>query len=127
MSVAWYVVFERKIPGFDLFISGKALAHASDKLNAIAKANLVRSLTDFFSAPPQQLQTFAGEHGVEIVDASSETWFLAEEAIRTVKRLIEVGENGQLESDVVIELKELQSILEVARDNEVRWHLAVDF
>ena len=49
MSVACYVVLERKIPGFEIFINGKALGHASELLDSLAKDEGVLPLSDFFS------------------------------------------------------------------------------
>ena len=38
LSVAWYIVVEREIPGFDHFVSGKAVAKAGNRLDPSGSA-----------------------------------------------------------------------------------------
>lgn len=55
MGAAYFIVSEEPIEGFDTFVDGKALAHASDQLDTLAEAAGVRPLMDFFSMDPQEV------------------------------------------------------------------------
>jgi len=130
MSVAWYIVLERKIEGFDPLLNGKAVARAGKELDKLAKAAGVTPLMKFFSAARDELAEFAADHGMDLkgkAAESSEQWFPAEDGLRTVHALLESAEKRLMDAHVVEELKEFQSVLETARKQGVRWHLAVDF
>ncbi|HEY1423660.1 MAG TPA: hypothetical protein VGF20_09420 [Candidatus Acidoferrum sp.] len=127
VSVAWYIVLEHKISGLDHFVNGKALAKAVEKLDSLAKDRGVLPLMGFFSAPQEEIAEFAKEHGISSKQGSAKNWFRAEDGIMTVRALINEGEKGMLDVNVVAELREFYRVLEAARHNSVRWHLAVDF
>jgi hypothetical protein len=130
MSVAWYIVLEREIPGFDPFVDGKALARAGDELERLAKNAGVSPLMKFFSASPNELAAFAEDHGLDLKGTSAESaeqWFSPEEGLRSVQALLEAVEKRPKDARVVSTLKEFQSVLETAQKHSVRWHLAVDF
>ena len=55
MSAAYFIVSETPIEGFDLFVNGKALAHASDWLDQLAEGAGVRPLMDYFSMDPEEV------------------------------------------------------------------------
>jgi hypothetical protein len=42
MSVAWYIVFERKIPGLKSFVNGKSSPQAEKPLDALADRSGIR-------------------------------------------------------------------------------------
>jgi hypothetical protein len=130
MSAAWYIVLERKIPGFDPFVNGKALARAGEKLEKLAKAAGVTPLMKFFIASPDELAEFAADHGASLKGAgveSAEQWFSPGEGLKVVHVLLEAVEKQAGDAGVVSDLKEFQSVLETAQKHGVRWHLAVDF
>jgi hypothetical protein len=127
LSVALYIVLERKIPGFDQFVNGKAAAKASAQLDSFAKEKGLPPLTSFFSISPEELAGFAGDHGVSLDQPSREKWFSADEGLKTVKALIDEAEKHQLDARVMGDLRDFQMLLEVAKQNGVGWHLAVDF
>jgi hypothetical protein len=128
LSVAWYIVLEREIPGFDPFVNGKALATAGKRLDSLATKKGVPTLMSFFSAPPEDLAGFAEDHGVLLKQAPSpEKWFSAEEGLETVKSIIEEGENSRFDARTIADLREFQKVLEIAKQHAVGWHLAVDF
>jgi hypothetical protein len=127
LSAAWYIALEREIPGFDPFVNGKAVAQGGEKLDTLAKQKGVPTLMSFFSVSPEELVGFAEDHGVKLKQQSSEKWFSAEDGLNTVNSLIEEGEKRQLDSRTIADLREFQKVLEVAKQNGVGWHLAVDF
>jgi hypothetical protein len=133
MSVAWYIVLERKIAGFDHEVNGKAIGRAGKVLEALAKEESVKPLMDFFSAPPQELAGFAEDHGMDLKEKAiklpAEKWFPAEEGLKTVSVLARAVENRKIDQadDILDDLVGFRKVLEAARTNGVGWHLAVDF
>jgi len=127
MSVAWYIALEKQIPGFDAFMNGKALANAAEKLDYIAEQNSVRPLMSFFSSSREQMLAFSGSEGVETENEIAETWFVAEEGLRTVNLLLEKVEGNSVSEAARKDLLDFRRILETAKQQGVRWHLAIDF
>jgi hypothetical protein len=128
LSVAWYILLERKIPGFDhRFVNGKAVAKAGEMLESIAKNNGVPTLMSFFSMSPGEVEGLAEEHGVKLKQQPAEKWFSAEDGLVTVKFIIGEGEKGHLDAHTIADLRDFQKVLEGAKQNGVGWHLAVDF
>lgn len=127
LSVAWYIVLEREIFGFDHAVNGKALAKAGDQLDSLAKAKSLPTLMSFFSASPEELTGFASDHGLALDQPPPEKWFSADDGLKTISGLLDEAENHKLDARVVADLRELKSVLEKAKQNGVGWHLAVDF
>ena len=126
MSVAWYVVPEREIPGFDPFVNGKALAKAGDSLEVIAKSCGVKPILSFFGVTPGMV-AFAENEGAELPSAVEETWFTAAEGLKTVRLLLEKVEEHSDNVPLVTDLEDFRRVLETLQKHNVRWHLAVDF
>lgn len=120
LSVAWYIVLEREIPGFDHFVNGKAAAKASAQLDSFAKEKVLPPLMSFFSISPE-------DHGVSLEQSPSEKWFSADDGLKTVNGLIDGAEKHKLDARVIADLREFQTVLEVAKQHDIGWHLAVDF
>src|SRR5712692_5966409 len=74
MSSAYYVVLERKIPGFDEQVNGKALASAGELLDALAQKAGVQSLMEFFSVVPEEVAGLFEGEGLDLVKLPSEKW-----------------------------------------------------
>ena len=117
MSVAYVIVSETPIEGFDLFVNGKALAHASDRLDELAEAAGVRPLMDFFSMDPEEVDALfegvdlapgpgddpalsneddadGGDDAPDLADLmdeppGAEEWYTADEGLVTVRALIQ--------------------------------------
>jgi hypothetical protein len=71
------------------------------------------------------------EHGTERtrIKFTQERWFEAEDGLRSVRGLIRAGERtGVTGKDPILDdLKAFERVLEAAKVNGVRWHLAVDY
>ena len=69
MSVAYYIIPEREIEGFDPFVNGKALGHADEKAlaNLCQQLNVV-PLTNFLSEDPDELEEFFADEGIEVAE-----------------------------------------------------------
>jgi len=120
-------VLEREIPGFHYFVNGKAAAWAGSQLDLIAKQKGLPTLMSFFSVSSEELAGFARDHGLGVEQPPTQKWFSADEGLKTMNGLVEDAEKHKLDSSVIADLREFQTVLEVARQNDVGWHLAVDF
>jgi hypothetical protein len=127
LSSALYIVFEQKIPGLARHVDGKAVARASARLDSIAKEKGVRALTSFFSISPEALAEIAGDHGVSLKQPTREEWYLPDEGLKTVTVLIEEAEKRQLDTHIKSDLHDFRELLLAAKQNRIRWHLAVDY
>jgi hypothetical protein len=130
MSVAHYIVLQREIANLDHGVNGKSLGRSSNVLDTLAKEVGVRPLIEFFSANPDELTAFAESEGlVMAANPPAEQWFPAEEGLRTVRALMQAAKVRKIErlEDIMRDLEEFQKVLEVASENDVGWHLAVDF
>lgn len=129
MSSAYYIVLERKIEGLNEEVNGKPLAKAGESLDALAQKAGVRTLTDFFSVVPEEVADLFEDKGLDLPNLPSETWFSAEDGLKTFRALIEAAGNADnaIPNEVVQDLKDFQRVLETAQANGVRWHLAVDY
>ncbi len=59
MGIAYYVVLERDIPGFDQWdMDGKLIANAAEQLADLAAQLKLTSLDDFLSADPEEIRDF---------------------------------------------------------------------
>ena len=130
-----YIVLEREIPGFDPYINGKNLDRASDELDALANRLTVRPLMGFFSAHPNEvadlLDEESGGPGLDGLDLPPETWFEADDGLKTVERLLaHLADHSDAVSEsprVMEDLREFQSVLKRASAEHSRWHLSVDY
>ena len=66
MSLAWYIVLEREIEGFDHCVNGKAIAHAGELLDTAAKEAGVQPLLHFLSAAPDELASLVECEGIDL-------------------------------------------------------------
>lgn len=132
MSSALYIILDGKIPGADTFVNGKFLAKHNNELEEMAKRLGVRPLMSFFSMSNEELSSLEEEYAIDLGKAKSrtaDTWFTADEGLRTVNALLgnlkdaKLGDVARLEA----ELREFVQLLELARANGIRWHLAVDY
>ena len=127
LSVAWYIVLERKIPGLDHFVNGKAVAKASDQLDSFAKEKGLPTLMSFFSIAAEELTGFAEDHDVSLEQPPPPKWFSADDGLKTINGLIDEAEKHALDARVIADLREFQTVLKMAKQYDVAWHLAVDF
>jgi hypothetical protein len=132
VSVALYIVLERPVPGLDHRVNGKALGHADDLLDALAKKAGSKPLMQFFSLSPQEMSKFALSHGMEAESETpfpAEQWFRAEEGLATIRGLKGAAKAGKIENleKILSDLDEFERVLEAAREHGVGWHVAVDY
>ncbi len=132
MGAAFYIVPERDVVGFDIFVSGKALA-GCEQLDQFAELAGVQPLMEFFSQDPVELAEFLESEGVDPdPDAlTEERWFPAADGLRSVRGILAfLAANPKTTRDlpaIVEDLHALESVLGRLETEGIRWHLAVDF
>jgi hypothetical protein len=109
VSLAYYISLQNKDPGFDIFVNGKAIAHASDQLGEISKAIGVTPIDEF--------------HGKK--------WHDPDVGLKTVYALMAyLKENPSALSDteeIVDDLKEWEDVLQKARAASIKWKMKIDY
>src|SRR6266478_4355401 len=89
---SYYIVLEKTIPNFDVYVNGNMLAKESDALERLAKKIGVRPLLSFCSVSPEEVTSVAGDEGETIErlggKAPREQWFNAEDGLTTVRKLM---------------------------------------
>ena len=124
MSVAWYIVLERPIPGLDHGVNGQALAQSGKLLDALASQEGVPQLMEFFSISPAEVAAL----GLNLKrEPEPEKWFAAGDGLKTVRALLTKAESEGLSERIVNDLNEFERVQSVAAREGVRWHLAVDY
>jgi hypothetical protein len=98
----------------------------------MAKRLGVRPLMSFFSISNEELASLEEEYAIDLSKTKSrtaDTWFAAEEGLRTVNALLENLSGSKLKDVARVEadLREFVGVLELAKANGIRWHLAVDY
>lgn len=133
MSVAYYIVPEREIEGFDHFVNGKALGHADEEtLHQLCEALSVQSLLTFISQDPEELADFMEDEDVEMPEEFAEAqWFDANAGLITVRTLAAHLESNpdalKDSSDLIDDLREYEEVLARLAQEKVRWYFALDF
>jgi hypothetical protein len=132
MSVAYFIVPEREIDGFDHFVNGKALAQANEKtLEQLCKQLGVMSLTDFLSQDSDEIAAFLEDEGLDTPEElPTEQWFEPREGLRTVRALLQhlaVEPKAIKNAKAIVEdLREYEAVLSRLEKEEILWHLALD-
>ena len=128
---AFYVALEKKLRT-PTFINGNFISKNSDALDKLAKQLGVRTLLSFFSASPEEIASLLEVENVDSIKDNSkyaEKWFAADEGLRTVHALLKSTAESSLgdRDRIAAELQEFAKVLELAKANSIRWHLAVDY
>lgn len=132
MSVAFYIVPKNEIEGFDHFVNGKAIGHASEEtLNAICNSLGVKPLHDFISQDSNELAEFFEDEELAEMPQLEQQWFQASDGLATVNALLEhlAANPGAIANATAIleDLKEYQAVLKRFAQEDTQWYLALDF
>lgn len=126
MSLALYIVLDVEEPGFDTFVNGKALAHATDELAPVCKALGLADLYDYVSMDSDEIGDLVGED----VDMPATTWHDAAKGVRYFETLaahLRAHPDAVEEADSVAEdLDEYIGVLQKAQAIGARWRLCMD-
>jgi hypothetical protein len=135
MSVAYFIVPQKEVPGLDCFIDGKSLAHVRDDvIKKICDEAGVRPWTDFMSSSAEELAEFLDEEDLASLgeDFAKEQWFTATDGLKTVRALIaqtsllESAADKSYRKGIKSDLKEFEKVLIALKEAKVRWHMSVD-
>ncbi len=130
---SYYIVLEKDIPNFDVYVNGNMLAKESDALERLAKKIGVPPLLSFFSIGTEELTALVGDEGETVamlgVKAPTEQWFDAEDGLIAIRNMMSHLESMELgrSNQVLSNLKDFERVLEAASESGVRWHLAIDY
>lgn len=128
---AFYIVLQEEIPGVDAIgLEGRALCKHNARIEALAKGADTKPLGNFFSVSRDELLGLMdGDPTRESTKAAEETWFPAEEGLRTVDTLLKaLAEQSAPENPTLVkELMEFHGVLESAKTQNVRWHLGIEY
>jgi hypothetical protein len=135
MSASMYIVVEGEDPGFDIFVTGHALARNEDALERLAEKLSVRPLLEFFSADRNSMALLLdqGAGNPEWTEHLPQPqWFLPEDGLRTVRSLLDFLAMapyalGSDTESIERELKEYETVLRKTAQRGLRWHLAVSW
>jgi hypothetical protein len=135
MSASMYIVVEGEDPGFDIFVTGHALARNEDALERLAEKLSVRPLLEFFSADRNSMALLLdqGAGNPEWTEHLPQPqWFLPEDGLRTVRSLLDFLAMapyalGSDTESIERELREYETVLRKTAQRSLRWHLAVSW
>jgi|SRR6267143_2666903 len=130
---SYFIVLERTIPNFDVYVNGNMLAKESDTLERLAKKSGVTPLLSFFSIDPEEVTSLVGDDGETIEKLGGkvpkEQWFNAEDGLRTVRALVDSSQRtlSTGREGLVAELREFERVLVAAHGQGIGWHLGIDY
>ena len=131
MGVALFIALEREVEGIDAgAVGGNFLARNLAWLDGVAKKLAVRPLSEFISVSPEEAEAFLEGEDADPAGSSlpSTQWFHAEEGLKTIDLLLQHTQSQKPgENALLRDLRDAKQVLERARDNNVRFHFAVDF
>lgn len=134
MGAALFPVLQKKIQDFDpsLEVSGKALSHHSELIDAACKQLGIKSLWDFYDESPEEMEDHLGEElSPELAETlAKETlhWFDPAEAITMIHTLRpHLSQHQDAAADAIIrDLDDLERVLNRAVQEKTRFRLALD-
>ncbi len=128
---SYYVILEREIPNFDVHVNGHGLSKDRDRLKQLAKGIGVKPLLSFFSVSQEELISLLnGAVSADLnIKSEKEQWFSAEDGLRTVRALMDSLQKTQstAREKLVSELREFERVLIVAHEQDIGWHLGIDY
>ena len=126
MGVAYFVVLDHDDPGFDTFVSGKAVAHDQDAIDAIASQLGLKSLEQLTSYGDLEDEFDVPDEMREIVTP----WFEPREGLEwaaAIRRHVEANRSAVKEPERVIgELAEYEEVFGNAASVGAKWHFELD-
>ena len=130
MGFDLFPVLEVDIPGIDpLAVQGKSVAAAMQKLGALAKAEGVTSLWDFYSESVDEAASFLASEGVDPAEVAiaPEEWFQPSEGLKTIRWMMsKLKAQPRLVSrsrQVLDDLRAWERVLAAADASGVRFHV----
>ena len=135
MSTAFFIVLDKKDPGFDTMVNGKFLVQDARGLKKIAKALGLPELEDYVSYSPEEtlamMEDLGGEPSELDGELPEQKWYDPQEGLDWVHQVSEhVRANPSSVKNakgVLADLEQYREVLEQAKGARARWNLQVDF
>jgi hypothetical protein len=128
---SYYVVLERRIPNFDVYVNGHGLSKNTDLLERLATQAGVKPLLSFFSVSQEELTSVLDDADpVNLnIESQKEQWFSAEDGLQTIHALMDSIQKTQstAKDHLAGELLEFERVLTAAHEQNIRWHLGIDY
>lgn len=126
MGAEYFIVLDNVDPGFDTFVSGKAVAREMDAISAIAESFGLPDIHDFAS-----FASMAEEFHIDSeLPLAREKWFPAAEGaawVSAVRKHVESNPSSVKNPAAVEEdLAQYQRVLEQAARVGCKWHFEID-
>jgi hypothetical protein len=136
MSAAFFIVLDKKNPGFDTMVNGKFLSQDAKRLEKVARSLGLRPLEDYVSYAPEEARAMMEDLGLDPEEIARtvlhrQQWFDAQEGLDLVAKLTaHIRANPRAVKNVtgvLADLQEYKEVFEKARKIGARWNLQVDF
>lgn len=136
MSAAFFIVLDRKDPGFDTMVNGKFLSQDAKRLEKIAKSLGIHPLEEYVSYSPEDARTMMEEMGtdpdtIEGMQLPEQEWYDPQEGLDWVEQVSNhIRSNPSSVKNakgVLADLDEYRTVLAQAKQVGARWNLQVDF
>jgi hypothetical protein len=136
MSAAFFIVLDRKDPGFDPMVNGKFLSQDAKRLEKIAKSLGIRPLEEYVSYSPEEAREMMEDMGTDLdeiegMELGEQKWYDPREGLDWVSKVsAHVQANPSSVKNpkgVLTDLEEYRTVFEKAEKAGARWNLQVDF
>jgi hypothetical protein len=135
MAASIYIVVEGEDPGFDIYVSGSALARHEGAVEQLARNLGVKPLLDFFSADENSMALLIEEGGGNpdlLHRLPPPQWYEPGDGLETIEALVDALEHdpsqiGNEGPEVLEELRQYRRVLRKTVAAGLRWHLAVSW
>lgn len=144
MVAAFYVVVDSNEPGFDTTVDGKALSKHSNQIDIIAGRLGFKSLAAYCSISPDEARAeMIGIMGFEdeselppeaqdtIANMPPANWYDAAHGLDYARKTGDyIRANPDAVKDpkaVLCDLDTMATVMEAARERQLKWHLQVDY
>lgn len=132
MSLALFIVLERKLDSFDEFVNGKAIGHENmNTVDSFCKKLEVKSLNDFLSIDEGSFVGLLDQE--ELPDnIPAPQWFNAAEGLETIQAMLIALEQKPEASPfnntqgVIEDLQEYANVLKHIEADRIGWHFQFD-
>ena len=136
MSSAFFIVLDRKDPGFNTMVNGKFLSQDAGRLRKIAKSLKIPAIEDYVSYSPEEARAMMEDLGsdpseIEEAELPEQKWYTAQEGLDWVRKVREhiyaTPSSVTNATGVLADLEQYREVFEQAQAIGARWNLQVDF
>jgi hypothetical protein len=135
MSSAFFIVLDRKDPGFDTMVNGKFLSQDAGRLRKIARSLKIPAIEDYVSYSPEEARAMMEDLGgdpseIEEAELPEQKWYASQEGLDWVTKVrdhIRADPSSvKNATGVLADLEQYREVLDQAEAIGARWNLQVD-